>query len=278
MLYSQYMSLVTPPIRRLMITLQDAYLVGGCVRDSFTGRASSDIDMATPLTPDQYMKRLTDYKVVPTGLAHGTVTIVINKELKVELTSFRTDTATDGRHAKVKFGTSLEQDALRRDFTINALYMDRYGHVYDVVGGLDDLRHHRVRFIGDPDQRLQEDVLRLLRFFRFWGQFGKAPADKAALEACRKHAPRLELLSAERRTAELFKILLLPNVSKVLQLMSDTRVLPHLFATNTLFDILPQLPLDPIVRLWTILDEKKVPNNLALTRKQRLLFQKLTRT
>ena len=260
-----------------MRTLQDAYLVGGCVRDFFVGRASSDIDMAIPLTPEQYMKKLSGYKVIPTGLAHGTVTVVIDKNLTVELTSFRTDTATDGRHAQVRFGTSLEEDALRRDFTINALYVDRQEHLYDVVGGLDDLRHHRVRFIGDPDRRLQEDVLRLLRFFRFWGQFGKKPADAAALEACQKHAPRLALLSAERRTAELFKILMLPNANAVLRLMYETQVLPHLFASNTLFDVIVQLPPDPVVRLWTLLEEKKLPGNLSLTKKQKILFQKLTR-
>lgn len=275
-LYSEYMMLLTPPVKELMDTLKDVYLVGGCVRDFYAGRTFSDIDMATPLSPERYMERLSAYKVVPTGLSHGTVTIVLNKKLSIELTSFRTDVRTDGRHAQVRFGTSLEEDALRRDFTINALYMDRQGRLYDVVGGLDDLKHHRVRFIGDPNQRLQEDILRLLRFFRFWGQFGKAPADAAALAACQQQAQRLSLLSKERRTTELFKILLLPNADKVLHLMNDSRVLPHLLACNDLFDLVPQLPADPVVRLWTILAEKCVPENLLLTRKQRLLFQKLT--
>ena len=271
------MTLLTPPVKELMTSLKDAYLVGGCVRDYFAGRPSADIDMATPLSPDQYMKRLSAYKVVPTGISHGTVTIILNNKQTIELTSFRTDVATDGRHAQVCFGTSLEEDALRRDFTINALYMDRQEHLYDVVGGLDDLKHRRVRFIGDPDQRLQEDVLRLLRFFRFWGLFGKEPADADALTACQKHAPRLATLSKERRTAELFKILVLPNADKVLRLMYDAHVLPELLACNTLFDLVAQLPADPVVRLWTILAQKQLPGNLSLTRKQRLLFQKLTK-
>ena len=270
------MTLLTPPVKELMTTLKEAYLVGGCVRDYFVGRTSSDIDMATPLSPEQYMKRLTAYKVVPTGLSHGTVTIVLDSKQTIELTSFRTDVITDGRHAQVRFGTSLEEDALRRDFTINALYMDQQEHLYDVVGGLDDLKHHRVRFIGDPNQRLQEDVLRLLRFFRFWGLFGKEPADADALAACQKHAPHLASLSKERRTTELFKILVLPNADKVLRLMYDTYVLPELFACNTLFNLVPQLPPDPVVRLWTILAQKQLPDNLSLTRKQRLLFHKLT--
>ena len=274
--YSQSMSLLTPPVKELMSALKEAYVVGGCVRDFYAGRPCSDIDMATPLTPEQYMRRLSQYKVVPTGLAHGTVTVVLETGQPIELTSFRADTQTDGRHAQVCFGTSLEQDALRRDFTINPLYMDAKERLYDVVGGLEDLRQHRVRFIGEADKRLEEDVLRLLRFFRFWGVFGKEPADTAALEACRAHAPRLTLLSKERRTAELFKILTLPNADKVLRLMYDTQVLPYLFKSNTLFEQLADLPPDPIVRLWTLLAEKVAPENLSFTRKQRLLFQKLT--
>ena len=267
---------MTPPVQKLMSALGEAYMVGGCVRDFYAGRPCSDIDMATPLAPEQYMPKLSAYKVVPTGLTHGTVTVVLESGQPIELTSFRADMQTDGRHARVCFGTSLEQDALRRDFTINALYMDAQERLYDVVGGLEDLRQHRVRFIGEPNKRLEEDVLRLLRFFRFWGIFGQEPADTAAMEACHEHAPCLPLLSKERRTAELFKILVLPNADKVLRLMYDAQVLPHLFQSNTLFEQLAELPPDPIVRLWTILAEKVVPDNLSLTRKQRLLFQKLT--
>lgn len=184
-------------------------IIGGAVRDTLLGLPVSDIDLATRHTPERVMALLKEagIKAVPTGLAHGTVTAVTEGG-PVEVTTLRRDVSTDGRRATVAFTDDWQEDAARRDFTINALAADPDGgEIFDYFDGLADLRDGRVRFIGDPLQRIAEDHLRILRFFRFHARFGKGDPDAAALAACRARANDLMALSRERIASELLKML-----------------------------------------------------------------------
>lgn len=197
-------------------------LVGGAVRDALIGVAGADIDLATRLTPQQVMARVkaAGLKAVPTGLAHGTVTVV-GKTLTAEVTTLRRDVATDGRHAEVAFTDDWQADASRRDFTINALYAALPGgEICDFFGGLDDLAARRVRFIGAPLQRIAEDHLRILRFFRFSARFA-AVIDADGLAACTLRANDLMALSRERIALELRGILSLSDPQPVMALMIE---------------------------------------------------------
>jgi poly(A) polymerase len=201
----------------------DTRLVGGCVRDGLLGLAVNDIDLATRLLPEDVIARLkaATIKVIPTGLAHGTVTAVTHGH-PVEITTLRRDVSTDGRHARIAYTDNWQEDAARRDFTINALSADMIsGEVYDYFVGLDDLEIRAVRFIGDANQRIKEDHLRILRFFRFHARFGSEAIDEASLQACATHANSLMALSRERIADELFKLLALPNPAPTIQLMLD---------------------------------------------------------
>ena len=185
-----------------------ARLVGGCVRDRVLGVSVSDIDLATSLLPEEVINRLQSagLKAIPTGLAHGTVTAMVDSR-SFEVTTLRRDEATDGRHATVAFTDDWAEDAKRRDFTINALYSDPLtGEIFDPVGGTADLRPTVVRFIGDADARIQEDYLRILRYFRFFARFG-GEADQTALAACGRQKKGLMALSRERIAVEMLKIL-----------------------------------------------------------------------
>jgi poly(A) polymerase len=205
-----------------------ALFVGGCVRDTLLGRAVGDIDIATVLAPEEVSKRLQEagLKVVPTGLAHGTVT-AISGGIPFEVTTLRVDVDTDGRRATVAFTDDWVADAARRDFTVNALFADSAGAIFDPVGGLDDLHARRVRFVGDAEQRIREDVLRLLRFFRFYAQFGAAPPDRDAITACAKLADLVPTLSGERVATEIFKLLAAADPATTMILMSANGVLQH---------------------------------------------------
>lgn len=217
-------------LRRLIAALggdEEARLVGGAVRDGLLSEPVTDIDVATVHRPEEVMKRLkaARIKVVPTGLAHGTVTAVSSGDV-IEVTTLRRDVETDGRRATVVFSTDWSEDAARRDFTLNALYAEAgSGAVHDYYGGLKDLEARKVRFIGAPLERIAEDHLRILRFFRFHGRFGKGRPDKAAVEACRDRANDLMTLSRERISSELLKILSLPNPVPVVTLMLDNAIL-----------------------------------------------------
>jgi len=183
-------------------------IVGGAVRDHVMGRNAKELDAATTLTPDA-MSKVADeagYKVIPTGIEHGTVTVVL-PERTLEVTTLRRDTACDGRHADVEYTTDWEQDAARRDFTINALYVDRRGTIYDYHGGKNDIATGTVRFIGDAEQRIEEDGLRILRFYRFLATHGKEPADANALVACKLKRGMIAALSGERIAQEMRKLL-----------------------------------------------------------------------
>lgn len=203
--------------------------VGGCVRDAILGLVPADIDIATPELPEMVSRRLqkAGLKAVPTGVEHGTVTAVA-APATFQITTLRRDVETDGRHAQVEFGTDWVEDALRRDFTINALYADPDGKLHDFTQGRADLAAGIVRFVGNPEQRVAEDYLRVLRFFRFHARFGKGEPHAASLAACAATTDKLGRLSAERVRDELLKILALPNAGAALQLMQHSGVLPAL--------------------------------------------------
>ena len=218
------------PARTLLACLAadgaKARFVGGCVRDTLAGRAVRDIDVATEAPPDRVAALLDDHaiRVIPTGLAHGTVTAVVDGTV-FEVTTLRRDVETDGRRALVAFTEDWLGDAARRDFTMNALYLDGDGTLYDPTGGRADLETGRVRFIGAAEERLAEDVLRLLRFFRFHAWYGSGAPDPEAMAACRGFAPRLPSLSGERIWAELGRILLAPDPAQALRRMDGAGAL-----------------------------------------------------
>ena len=199
----------------------EARAVGGCVRDYLLGMKGSDVDVACTLPPDQLMHiaQSRGWKAIPTGLAHGTVTIVL-PERTVEVTTLRRDVKTDGRHAEVTYTEKFEEDAARRDFTFNALYMDFRGVISDFFNGEEDLRAQRVRFIGNAGDRIREDGLRILRFFRFLATHGHPPADEQAIAACASQHKMLERLSGERIQQEMKKLLGAADPSYALAQMS----------------------------------------------------------
>ncbi len=195
-----------------------ARIVGGAVRNAILGRPITDIDFATTIAPAETTRRAeaAGFKVVPTGIAHGTVLLVPpDGEETFEVTTLREDVETDGRHAVVRFGTDWEADARRRDFTMNALYRDADGTLVDPLDGLADARAMRVRFIGDAHQRIREDGLRILRFFRFSAEYGGGELDAAGLDAADASVERLDALSGERIRAEFLKLLVAPFVLPV---------------------------------------------------------------
>lgn len=205
-----------------------AFLVGGAVRNALLGQPVDDIDIATDATPDRVtaLAAAAGLRAVPTGIDHGTVTVVADGT-GFEVTTFRQDVETDGRHATVAFTTDLAQDAARRDFTINALYAGRDGAVSDPVGGLPDLTARRLRFVGDPDARITEDYLRILRFFRFLARHGRE-ADPEAVAACARHRDGLARIARERIGAEMRKLLDAPDPGPAMALMARTGVLERL--------------------------------------------------
>ena len=200
--------------------------VGGCVRDALAQRIVKDIDLATRDPPERVIALLeaAGIRAIPTGIAHGTVTAVTGKR-HFEITTLRIDVETDGRRAKVAFTDDWAADAARRDFTINAMSCSPAGDIYDPFDGMLDLAQGRIRFVGRAAERIQEDALRLLRFFRFHATFGRPPLDPDALSACRGLAPLVDTLSGERVRAELFRILLASDPASVISLMQSERVL-----------------------------------------------------
>jgi poly(A) polymerase len=201
--------------------------VGGAIRDSLLGLPVSDLDLATRIRPDEVVERLQRAKVkaVPTGIDHGTITAISDGK-PIEITTLRRDVSTDGRRATVAFTDDWREDAARRDFTINALLADpETGEIVDYFGGLADLEARKVRFIGDPLERIAEDHLRILRFFRFHARFGAGAPDAAALAACAARANDLMALSRERIADELLKLLGLPDPTTTVALMLERAIL-----------------------------------------------------
>ncbi|WP_086994243.1 CCA tRNA nucleotidyltransferase [Rhizobium sullae] len=239
-------------------------VVGGAVRNSLMGIPVSDIDVATTLTPDTVTQRAKadGIKAIPTGVEHGTVTLVIEGK-PFEVTTLRTDVETDGRRAKVAFSTNWQADAERRDFTINALYMNSKGEVVDLVGGLADIEKRNIRFIGDATARIAEDYLRILRFFRFFAHYGSGRPDAEGLRACSAARSKLSTLSSERVWSELRKLLAAEDPGRALLWMRQVAVLsevlpetekwgidaiPALVATEKALSWKP----DPLLRLASI--------------------------
>lgn len=252
-----------------MLPEGSARVVGGAVRDVLLGRSVGEIDLASTLTPDELTKRFTasGFKVVPTGIDHGTVTVV-HDHIGYEITTLRQDIATDGRHAQVAFTKDWREDAARRDFTFNALYVDAEGTLYDYFNGVQDAKDGHVRFIGDARARINEDYLRILRFFRFYAFFGKNDPDDDALSACQELAEHISALSVERIAREFLKLLSAGNPEPALRLMRDIRVLDkflpeaedfsrlkRLIETEHLHSITPH----QIVRFAALLPQSKEP-------------------
>lgn len=208
---------------------EEARVVGGAVRNALLGLVPGDIDIATTALPDDVMRRAkaAGIKGVPTGIDHGTVTLVIDSQ-PYEVTTLREDTETFGRKAKVAFGRDWVKDAERRDFTMNGLSVDAAGVVYDHVGGIADARARRVRFIGDPDQRIAEDYLRILRFFRIHAAFGAGDPDRDGYLACIRGRAGLASLSAERLRMEMLKLLVAGGASAAVVAVADGGLLQAL--------------------------------------------------
>lgn len=210
---------------------EEVRIAGGAVRNILMGEAVSDIDMAATATPDVVQARAAraGLRTIPTGIDHGTITVIC-EGIPFEVTTLRQDVDTFGRHAHVAFGRDFEADAHRRDFTMNALFLDARGRVYDFCGGLEDIVARRVRFIGDPSTRIREDYLRILRLFRFHASYGEGPIDPAALQASIALRQGLMALSRERVRSELLKLLVARGAADSLAAMSGSGILQMLLA------------------------------------------------
>jgi poly(A) polymerase len=217
-------------VQDLLVTLgrdgEEARVVGGALRNELLHLAVSEFDIATTAVPEEVVRRVerAGWKAVPTGIEHGTITVVIDGK-PFEVTTLRQDVETYGRKAKVLFGRDWTADAQRRDFTVNALSASADGTVYDYVDGLADIAARRVRFIGDPSKRIAEDYLRILRFFRFHAWYGSGAPDAAGLHACIAARGGLETLSRERVRMELLKLLLAPQATPALAIMAEAGLL-----------------------------------------------------
>ena len=208
-------------------------LVGGCVRKLLKKELVNDIDIATNLSPDELKNILRENNInfIETGITHGTITVVINK-IKFEITTLRKDVSTDGRHANVEFISDWEEDAKRRDFTINAIYSDLKGEIYDPLGGLEDLENKIVKFIGDPNERIREDYLRILRYFRFYTQYNNHQHDIKIVQAIKKGLNGIRKISKER---------ILDEFSKILNLKNFYELFNNEFSCLVILTIFPQL-------------------------------------
>ncbi len=217
-------------------------IVGGAVRDALLGRDVSDADLATVFVPAEVIARAeaAGMKTVPTGIEHGTVTVIVDGK-PFEVTTLRRDVETDGRHAVVRFTSDWEEDASRRDFTMNALYCDAVGDVLDPLGGVADLKAGRVRFVGKAEERIREDYLRILRFFRFFAWYGRGRPDPDALKACAKLKAGLATLSAERVWAELKRLLKAPDPARALLWMRTTEILQKVLPESWGIDAIHRL-------------------------------------
>ncbi|MDE8348606.1 MAG: CCA tRNA nucleotidyltransferase [Acidocella sp.] len=272
-----------PGLDILWSALPEARVVGGAVRDTLAGKPLADVDLASPLSPDEVMARLTAARIksIPTGLAHGTVTALVEGQ-HFEITTLRRDVATDGRHAVVAFSDNWQEDAARRDFTINAMSMDRAGSLHDYFGGLADLQAGKLRFVGEARIRITEDYLRILRFFRFFARYCVGTPDAAAVAAIEELRDGVLGLSAERVWSEVKRLLAAENPIASLQLMQTTRVLdlvlpqgfdiPHLAAL-----IARGAPVDVLLRAATLLagDIETISKRLKLSNDEAEILQSL---
>lgn len=225
--------------------------VGGCVRNALLDAEVADIDMATVLVPEEVVRRLeaAGLKAVPTGIDHGTITAISNGK-PYEITTLRKDVETHGRHATIAYSTDWGEDAARRDFTMNALYADRSGEVFDPLGGLDDLKAGRVCFIGDAKARIEEDFLRILRFFRIHAWYGQGDLDGEGLKACAESVDGLSSLSVERVRDEILKLLCAPDPLPVMRQMAATGILGIVMPERLNMDRLQKLAYTDTISLF----------------------------
>lgn len=260
---SKHAWMTAPETLAVLAALGEARFVGGAVRNALLGAAVVDIDIAVPFPPQTTLEKLAAaaIKALPTGIAHGTVTAIRNDKV-FEVTSLRCDVETDGRHAVVAYTDDWEADSTRRDFTMNALYADSEGEIFDYHGGVEDLIAGKVRFVGDPAARIAEDHLRILRLFRFHAWYGKGEIDGAALRAAAAARVKLSTLSGERVAKELLRLLEAVNPVPTLRVMAAAAILPavlpgaldmarlehlvHIEAQN-------DFPPDPLLRLAALL-------------------------
>lgn len=253
-------------------------LVGGAVRDYLLGRKPTDFDFATSLKPQQIIeicqKNHLAYKDY--AVSYGTVSVIVKKKA-YEITTLRTDVRCLGRHAEVAFSESYREDALRRDLTINAMYMDMRGAIFDYVGGFEDLQDRKLCFIGQARQRIEEDYLRLLRLFRFWAVLPDFSVDGDALEACCSCKGGLAQVSAERKTEELLKLLQGGSCVQVLAMMQKLEILPLLLPGADVKKLKGFLAGHPDADVWQKLAAltQKMPENLILSRAQKNKLQTL---
>lgn len=253
-----------------------ALFVGGCVRNALLNEQVNDIDLSTDAPPDEVLRlaKQAGFHAIPTGIDHGTITVVAN-HIPHEITTFRKDVETDGRRAVVAFSTRVEDDAHRRDFTMNALYARPDGELCDPLGGVDDLNNRRVRFIDDADMRIREDYLRILRYFRFHAWYGdpQQGMDPEALAAIAANSSGIETLSKERLGAEMLKLLAAPDPAPAVAAMRQTGALGQVIegaddrALAPLVHFDADLPMDPVRRLAAIGGED-VSASLRLSNKQ----------
>jgi poly(A) polymerase/tRNA nucleotidyltransferase (CCA-adding enzyme) len=302
--------LAEPAFAALLAALPDARVVGGAVRDALADRPIADIDLATKLPPTEVMAALqrAGIRAVPTGLAHGTVTAVLDAprfplgfppgfppggpldgplggRRSVEITTLRRDVATDGRHATVAFTDDWRQDAARRDFTVNAMSMTRDGAVHDYFGGIADLRAGTLRFVGDPARRIAEDTLRVLRYFRFFARYAAIPPEPSVRAALQAGIPGFSKLSAERVWSELLRILAAPDPGAAVALMAELGILAAVIPEGADPAALARLlaagaPADPLLRLAALLtgEVERFADRLRLSaaERQRLLDLRAT--
>ena len=286
--------LSSPSTAKLFKTLKrngiEARFVGGCVREAMLGNSAHDIDIAVNTTPEIVTNVLekAGIKVIPTGIDHGTLTVVIDSQV-FEVTSLRSDIKTDGRHAAVSFGASWFEDAQRRDFTINAMYLSINGTMYDPCDGQSDLERGNVKFIGQAAKRIQEDYLRILRFFRFHSRFGSKKFDQEAITAIRANLGGLNHISRERIRMELMKILVTENSKLALDMMQKTGVADVILSGgielgdySSITKLEAELGITPshLRRLYIILPKSLELRNLAkqlrLTKKEQNWFTKVS--
>ena len=236
----------TKSVQKLLSAFPDAKhtirFVGGCVRDDLVNRPFQDIDLCTQYTPSEVIALLekAGIKFVPTGIQHGTVMAVVDGT-SFEITTLREDIQTDGRHAVVKFTDSFEVDAKRRDFTINALSRDCEGRLYDYCGGLEDLETGTIRFIGSPEKRIEEDYLRLLRFFRFYARYGQQLPDPKTIIAIKTNVPNLVQISGERIQNEFTQLLSIQILQETIMMMEDVGLFPYCLDTDISLNLLKKL-------------------------------------
>ena len=271
-----------PALRPVLDALPNARVVGGAVRDTLAARPVADLDLATPDKPDAVIAALAaaGLKHAPTGLQHGTVT-AISRGRGFEVTTLRRDEVTDGRHAEVAWTSDWQEDAARRDFTINAMSLARDGTLFDYFGGAADLAAGRLRFVGTPAARIAEDFLRILRFFRFHGRYATHPPDPETRQALQDNTPGLARLSTERVWSELKRILLLPDPAPTIRLMLELGTLPAILPGPTDPAALDQLvragaPADPMLRLAALQPGTDAAARFRLSRAEATTLADLT--